>query len=143
MDRFSYWQRLGIVFGVVWVLLGIISLLPVWETHGEIAKSDSVTLEKIEPKGVGRALEPAVDFYAWAVGPAISSAHSDFPKYCGDKSRAIPNHTYYVFRRWWDSNGTHWHKGVMEHAIGADYNFKYQCGYTDSHGNRHHLPRWP
>lgn len=141
----SFWTRLGIVFGLVWVLLGALSLLPIWEIapQGEASKGDSVILIERPEKGLAEAVEPGIDFYEWAVEPAVSSAHSNFPRYCGDESRALPNHTYFVFRRWWGSGGKHWHSGVMEHAIGADYSFKFQCGYTDSNGRRHHAPRWP
>jgi hypothetical protein len=133
----SRYQALGIGLLAACVFLGVASLSPVFETHSHSGEGDEVVLIPRDADGpIENTLEPAYDLYK-SLTPKVSSAHQDFPKYCGHDPAAIPNHYYYPKNAWWNS-GVHYHTGIMSHVVGADYSYKFICGR-----NGNHFKRWP
>ncbi len=129
----SAYQKIGLVGCVLMVLLGGLALLPPEDTHAHLAGPHD-TLEKIPPderSDLEQLAEPVGQFWRFVM-PDVASAHHPFPKVCANYDFVKPNHYYYLERHYW-SGGYHYHAGLMDHAVGADYRFKFRCGGPGGH----------
>lgn len=132
----SVYQKIGLVGLLAMVLMGALSVMP--PTHedahshspGPHDKLEKVPLEPEEP-ALAQIAKPALQVWRFVM-PDTADAHYPFPKYCGHGNFVKPNHFYYFNRDYW-SNGYHYHKGFMDHGVGADYNYTFRCGGPGGH----------
>jgi hypothetical protein len=121
------------ILATVMLIAGVMAFLPPASTHvHEPGPGDELTLiPRDDRPALERTLEPAIQLYEF-ISPDLGSAHHPFPKVCYHGHYVRPNHTYYRWEHYW-RDGYHYHAGRMDHAIGADYRFRFRCGSRDHH----------